>query len=318
MDISKSISYRGLEVNGVALQSGTVLRGISIEQADYSDVTVDAYVEKRAGTDGMHASDVFLGARQVSLNGHIYATSVAELFDYLHVVRSVFSPTSAYGDDPGSGGFLPLHFQQSTLDLASFSGGIVPLFMNLRPRVPPRFQIIRDRQNSSANWYARPTSTPWSAQLWAKDPRVYVDPAQSLDMTAGPPALWQVQNAINRGDYESPLNIILVIGSTQPPAGAKFQVKGLNNIDMTITIEQKANTVYRWMGNDRVLLVEDVAQSTLILRMDLVSFATSNHKPMVPASINPSSRPFSTPVNWYRSGNILQPGSRLFWNEAFA
>ena len=43
------------------------------------------------------------------------------------------------------------------------------------------------------------------------------------------------------------------------PARCKtFRVTGLNNVDMTIKIETKANVIYRWMGDDRVLMTQDM------------------------------------------------------------
>lgn len=322
MDISKSISYRGLELNGAALEPGRVLRGIAVEAVDYSNVDVVGYTEKRAGSDGVHASDVYLGGRTVQLSGHIYATSLAEMFDFLHVIRSVFSPTSAYQQSPGDRGFLPIHFQQSTLDDESFPGGVVPLYMNVRPARPPVFAINRDRQDSNKNGHGqRPTAMPWSVNLLAKDPRVYVDPSRSVDVSGAAGASNVAGSAINRGDYETPLNIMLVIGAAVPAVGS-FRVTGFNGIDMTIKIEAKANTVYRWMGDDRVLMTEDISAGAgtapLVLRMDLVTFATKNRKPMVPASINPPARPFSTPFHYWRTGAALAAGSRLFWSEAFA
>lgn len=320
MDISKSILYRGLELNGAALQTGRVLRGIAVESVDYSNITVEGYVEKRAGSDGMHASDVYLGARAIELAGHIYATSLAEQFDFLHVLRSVFSPTSAYQQSPGDRGFLPLRYLQSTLDTDSFSAGLVPLYMNVRPARPPRFSIARDRQDSSNGHHGqRPTATPWSVQLLAKDPRVYVDPDQSIDI-AGAAASNVAGSAMNRGDYETPLNVMLIIGGSAPPVGT-FRITGLNGIDMTIKIEAKANVVYRWFGDDRVLMTQDITGGVttrpLILRMDLVTFASLNRKPMVPADINPPARPFTSSFHFWKTVT-LAAGSRLFWSEAFA
>lgn len=323
MDISKSISYRGLEINSAALQTGRVLRGIAVENVDYSEVDATSYSEKRAASDGMHVSDVYLGGRSVDLSGFIYTTSLAEMFDFLHVLRAIFSPTSAYQDSPGDRGFLPMHFTQPTLDTTSFPGGIQPLFMYLRPMRGPRFAINRDRQDQSGTHHnQRPVATQWSASLIARDPRVYVDPAQSHAVDTDLTNIWVSGQAVNRGDYESPLNIMLVTGSTPPPVGAVFKVKGLNNIDMTIKMLPTANIIYRWMGSDRVLMTEDieggVGSKPLILRMDLVEFATLNRRPMVPADILPASRPYSTEVLWLKTGNFLLPGSRLFWNEAFA
>jgi hypothetical protein len=320
MDISKPIVYRSVDLNSVLLETGRVLRGISVENIDYSDVEAVGYTEKRAAADGMHASDVYLGARGVNLSGHVYATDLAEMFDYMHVLRSVLSPTSAYQESPGDRGFLPMRFQQPTLDEESFPGGAVLLYMNLRPLGNVRFQITRDRMDSSKQSNGtRPTAIPWQGRLFAKDPRVYVDPAQTVSLVGGPHAL-TTGAAINRGDYETPLNILLAIGAL-PGAAKTFHLTGLNGIDMTITIENKANTVYRWFGDDRVLMTQDVTggadTAPFVLRMDLVTFATRNRRPMVPASINPPSRPFSTAFQ-YSSTAVFGAGSRLFWSEAFA
>jgi hypothetical protein len=112
MDLHKPVRYRGFHLNDAAQQTGRVLKGTTLEQADYSNVPSVGYMEKRAGADGMHASDVFLGPRYIDLNGHLYATNLAEMFDGLHTLRAVFSPTSAYQESPGDKGFLPLEFFQ--------------------------------------------------------------------------------------------------------------------------------------------------------------------------------------------------------------
>ena len=92
---------------------------------------------------------------------------------------------------------------------------------------------------------------------------------------------------------------------------------------MTIKIENASPTSsYRWFGDDRVLMTQDVAggvaTNPLILRMDFVTFATKNRRPMVPASINPPTRPFTTAFTYYADGCHAAAGSRLFWSEAFA
>ena len=327
MDISKPIKYRGLDINGVTLQTGRTLSGIAVESVDYSSIDTVGYTEKRAGSDGMHASDVYLGGRIVDMGGHIYASSLNEAFDFLHVMRATFSPTSAYQQSPGDRGFLPLEFQQGTNDVGSFPGdldeggtlppGIVPLYMNVRPMDSLKFSIQRDRQDNSRAVKPRPTAIPWATRLLAKDPRVYIDPPQIKDLAGGPHAATDAY-AINRGDYETPLNIIL--NMTAATAGS-FHITGFGGVDMTIKIEAKANTVYRWFGDDRVLMTQDVSGGVTtrpyVLRMDLVSFIGLNRKPMVPASINMVNGEFQTKYT-YSSTVVLGPTSRLFWNEAFA
>jgi hypothetical protein len=329
VDIAKPIVYRSLNVNSAMLETGRVLRGISVERVDYSSVEATGYTEKRAGSDGLHASDIYLGGRRIDMSGFIYATNLSELFDFLHTLRSVFSPTSAYQDDPGARGFLPMYFQSLTEDTDSFPAlpgppplpaGSVPLYMNVRPVRPPSFEIVRDRQQKADANGGRPTALPWQVSLLAKDPRVYIDPGKFVDIS-GAPAANVAGAATNRGDYETPMNILLAIGAA-PAAGASFRLTGLNGIDMTIAIESKANVVYRWFGDDRVLMTQDVTggvtTNPLVLRMDLVTWATKQRKPMVPASINPPAKPFSTPFHYWKTVATLGPGSRLFWSEAFA
>jgi hypothetical protein len=313
MDLSKAVLYRGVPVNDAVLIPGKVLRGTTIETADYSGVQGIGYTEKRAAMDGVHASDVYLGPRDVTLQGLIYAENSAQLFDYLHTLRAIFSPTSAYQQSPGDRGFLPLQFQQPTGDTESFPGGVIPLQLFIRPRSLPSFQIARDRTGGVAT---RPQTMPWSVALWAKDPRVYVDPAQSFSVSGGPHTN-VAGAAINRGDYESPLNVQINI-STAPAAGQTVRIQGFN-VDMTIKLLAEANRTYRWYGDDRVLMVQDStnANAAQVLRMDLVAFATKNRKPMVPAAINPPVKPYTSSFT-YSSTVALGSGSRLWWYEAFA
>lgn len=331
MDISKSIIYRGLDINAASLQTGRVVRGITVESVDYSDIEVVGYTEKRAAADGIHASDIYYGRRKIVLNGLIYSTTLSEMFDYLHTLRSVFSPTSAYLDDPGDRGFLPINYYQLSSDtisfpailaappLPAFPAGTVPLYMNVRPITPLRFQIVRDRQVREGKGAS---SMPWSVHLIAKDPRVYIAPETQVDISGAPNATQINGSAVNRGDYETPLNVQLVIGTSVPVANASFHIVGLNGIDMTIKVEQKANTIYRWMGDDRVLMTEDTSNglgsAPQVLRMDLVTFATKQRRPMVPASIFPPSKPFSTAYHYWRTNLTLAASSILWWGEAFA
>jgi hypothetical protein len=88
---------------------------------------------------------------------------------------------------------------------------------------------------------------------------------------------------------------------------------------MTIKIEAKANTIYRWYGDDRRLMTQDALNPNLpeSLRMDLVTFAGRNQHPHAPAEINPSQRPFASDFR-YTCSVPLATGSRVWWNEAFA
>lgn len=313
MDLTKPITYRGLNLNDVT-QHNRVLRGISVENVDYSGVEGVGYMEKRAGADGMHASDVFLGPRMISMSGLIYATSLAELFDRLRLLRVTFSPTSAYGESPPDKGFLPFRYSQPTEDGDSFPGGEIDLMIYARPRGLPQFTLTRDRL---IGIQTKAQAIPWVAGLLAKDPRVYVDPAQTEDIAGAANPGGTTLQAVNRGDYESPVNIMLVVGAA-PGAAGTFRLQGFG-ADMTITIENKANVIYRWRGDDRTLMTQSALNPNAAeaLRMDLVRFAGKRQVLLAPAEINPAQRPFSSTYT-YSSTVPLAAGSRIFWNEAFA
>jgi hypothetical protein len=264
----------------------------------------------------------------VTLNGLIYATTVPELYDWLHLIRSTFSPTSAYQQSPGDQGYLALLYSQPTSDVQSWDGvaaGEVKGQINLQMFVRPldgsaRSTLNRDRITRNGGTSPGPTALPYSVRLSAKDPRVYASPQQVKDVSGVHSALTSGV-AKNRGDYESPLDILLVVGSTAPSAPNNvFVLKGFG-VDMTITLEAaKANRVYRWYGNDRVLMVTDSTggpDAPPALRMDLVKFATKVTRPMVPAQINPPTKPFTSSYQ-YSCAYSLGAGSRMFWYEAFA
>ena len=190
------------------------------------------------------------------------------------------------------------------------------LVMYVRPSSSLHFTIIRDRIRATGGKLA--AATPWSIRLWARDPRVYVTPIKVWDLSGGP---WtnQAGSAVNRGDYETPLNILLVKAAA-PGAGKTVRIFNGFGIDMTITLLNQANMIYRWYGDNRVLMTQDSSagpNSPETLRMDLVTFATQKRKPMVPALINPPSKPFTSTFT-YTTTVALDTGSRLFWSEAFA
>ena len=321
MDLSAPVSYRGYPINSL-VENGRVVKGVVIEAVDYSDVPARGYSENRAASDGTHASDVYNGPRRIDMTGFIYEPTLAELFDALHVMRAVFSPTSAYTESPIERGFLPLLYSEPTTKTTSFAGGLISLKMLARPDSNLRFNITRDRLTDKAlvdgsssvrKAGLRPTVISWGARLICKDPRVYVATDKTFPFL-GTQATLLAGAAPNRGDYETPLDIFLYPVGT---SSGIFQLTGLNGIDMTITVEAKADTIYRWFGNDRVLMTQTGGVSSpWVLRMDLVKFDSVNRKPMIPAKINPS-QPYE--ATFQRKHTVdLAAGSRLQWSEAFA
>lgn len=317
MDLSKAIDYRLANLNNAALMDGQrVLHGSTVEKADFSVVPGVGYQEKRAEGDGSWASDVYLGPRQVALQGMLYAETQADLFDMLRKHRVAFSPTAALAEDPVNFGFLPLTYTQPTTDGVSFPGGIINLALYCRPTSGLVFDITRDRLPGTNT--TRPQALPWRATLYCKDPRVYIVPEQQFPVQKTSGTTMVAAKATNRGDYESPLNVILATGPTAPAAGI-CHITGFNGIDMTIKIEAKANVTYRYSGVDRILTTLDTTSPSSLpaLRADLLTFVGKNRKPMVPAKVTSLLRPFQADFQ-YSITTDLVAGSRLWWNEAFA
>jgi hypothetical protein len=240
------------------------------------------------------------------------------MFDALHTLRAVFSPTSAYQEDPGDKGFLPLEFVQPTTHVESFPTGLIPCYLLARPSQSLAFTINSSRQSREGKGA---NATAWTGRLIAKDPRVYISPGQSIPINgAAKPTAGADILATNRGDYDAPFSIQLVI-TTAPGSVGTFHLTKLNGIDMTITIPNVANRTYRWFGDDRVLMSQDttggVTTNPLNLAMSLVTFNGNNRRPMVPASINPHDQPYAPPLS-YTCTVPLAAGSMLFWSEAFA
>ena len=313
MDLSKPIGYRGMPINTLT-ETGRTLKGVVVENADYSDVVGVGYTEKRAAADGIHASDVYLGPRGIDLSGFIYAVDLSDLFDTLHLMRAAFSPTAAYQESPGDRGFLPLTFSQPTGKLTDFPEGVINLMMLARPERNLRFTLNRDRLTDKGLVLGAPGSSKagvrasvigWAARLVCKDPRVYVQDEQQQELSGTQTVIGKT--AINRGDYETPMHMSLIAADA---TAGKFTLTGLNNVDMEITLEAgKSGYTYRWFGDDRVLMTQKTINDPLVLRMDLVKLGTANRKPMV----SPGGRAYQ-----YSHTANLAAGSRLFWSEAFA
>lgn len=303
MDLSRAIVYRGFNLNGVTQYAAqTMWYGSMVESVRMGNVPGVGWTEKRSLGDGNDASDVFLGTRRVQLQGHVYGRVLAEMFDFQQELMTVLSPTASYMANPAEFGYNPLYYAVPTLDvtwLPDENGDrLRTLYVNVRPLATPSVDIIRDSTGGQPDLGA---GIAWSVTLEAKDPRVYVFPDREVSLYgAGPPYNGTFNN---RGDYPSPLNILLVVPANTT-ATYQFTGGGSNMyIDIPTSSVQQA---FRYDGYLRVLTVE--SNGTEVLRMDLLRF------------VNETTHPAIQPGNsdWTFTGPGLAPGSRLFWSEAYS
>lgn len=306
MDLTRPVSYRSLQLNDSGSTGGGPITGIQLDSVDYSDVPGVGYSEKRSMDDGFDSSDVFLGARRVQLQGTVYGASRANLYDRLQDLRYAFSPTAAYASDPGDFGYLPLNFDVPTNDNrwpAEASGlRFIPQALRVRPSRLPQWSVVRDRTGGVDTGMAM----QFMVQCDAKDPRVYAQTEQDhsswVGRTVNPtPA----PSMLNRGDYPSPLNILLAA-----PAGAAAAtldiVIGSSNMHLKMPASASAQ-VLRYDGTKKVVTLQ--VGSVVSLRMDLLSFTAGTTHPL----IIPGANSFT-----YSRGVAIGAGSHMWFWESWA
>lgn len=214
MDLSAAIVYNGLTALPPSASPSAPKSGVEFESVDISDITTDAYMDRRALQDGADVSDVYLGMRSVRIQGAAFGTSKGHAFDQLQAVLHAFSPTIAYNADTANRGFLAFQFQQTTISTSVWTAGYVPMQFYLRPLSPPRYTINRA---ATADTRGRGFSVPFTAQLVARDPRKYAQTAQSVSIsTATSP------NVPHRGDYPTLPIITMTITSAGSSAFTVF------------------------------------------------------------------------------------------------
>lgn len=305
MDLTKPVSYRGILLNAAGTpEAGAAIAGVRLTEVKFTDVGVHGYVEKKSLSDGMDASDVYMGQRNVALVGEVFAEDKGWLFDYLDALRLKFTPTDAYAEDPDKRGYLPLYFQTMTKYTSHWPGGVVDRMLFCRPTTQPdhSIQLAAISENNSRGYVV-----PFSARLEAKDPRFYY--IDSID--ASLPGIGGGSGTFtNRGNYYTPLNFILQPSTT---GGGTFLFSGVgSNFDCTIP----AGTVGRIVRVDSLNKVVTLTENDIeTLRMDLINFNAGTTWPQVPPTPEGDS-----PAGWSWSSSVSLDGavSRAFFNEAWA
>lgn len=209
MDLTRPISYplgspREFDFNSLDLGAGTdATDGCSVDHVEMGDVQIVGYTEKAALKDGQDASDVYEGARQITLHGTLYGRTRGALYANLRTMRYAINPRLAYNESPPDRGYLPLAFYEPTDDTSEWPGGLIPMMAKVR--AVTGVQVTFDRSASGGN-DGQGINLPYSVSFQAKDPRIYaLDRVEEyISGASGSPTL------INRGGLQVPLNIILV------------------------------------------------------------------------------------------------------------
>jgi hypothetical protein len=281
------------------------------------------FTEKRAQDDGLDASDVYMGARYLSLSGSLYGDTPGDLFDRLQHLRTALTPTTAYDMDKDDYGYIPLTFSMPTLDPA-FSGGVKELEFRARPIGQPQFTVRRDTGAfagggmqggtgpGASNLGEKGGGIAWRTTFECKDPRMYVRPQVWVNFTGNTPAT----NISNRGDYPAPLDVLLGVTSSGADSSIEIDIGGGTII---IKLPSLVNAVVRYSGELKVLTVQSSGSSTDVLRMDLLSFGSEKTHPKVPPNdLWPPIVANTYAVRMKGAAAVLSAGTRMMYSESFA
>jgi hypothetical protein len=299
MDLKAPVTYRGLDLNTTTRIPGGGISGTQLNAVDLSTVSGVGYSEKRALGDGRDASDVYLDARRIAMQGQVYGLTRAEVYDLMRQVAAIFNPVLAFDEDPVLQGFLPMTFHEPS-GLAAFTPDGMDLLIYVRPIAQPSFQISRDLLGGADS---KGGTILYQVVLEAKDPRLYVaDPVYVAFVGTG-----ATSALANRGDYASPLTIQLHVPAA---LGAGTVTVTLNGQTIVITVLDSAvDQDYVYDGAKKLLTLTKAGVTTL--KMSLL------------ATAHPKVNPGANTITWASTINLpagagLATSSFATFAEAFA
>lgn len=249
VDLTQAVAYNGYTFPGITASPTGPSSGAAIERIDASWVETVGYDDKRALQDGKDAADTFLGERRVVINAGIYGSTRGATFDSLADVAAAFHPVTAYAADETNLGFLALDFYRptgeiSTWPTSTFPYGI-PLRLYCRPIQPVTYRFVRDETGGVDG---KGMAIKADINLWAKDPRFYLQTSQSIAITAS------TQTVTYRGDYRS----FPVVSFTMSAAGSSVAqivvAGGTVKIDLSGTTTGSYQIEY---ANRRIIKTSD-------------------------------------------------------------
>lgn len=319
MDLTRSVTYRGFNLNSIVMEDGSrALFGSEIRSVQLGGVEGVGYTEKRALGDGLDAADVWLNRRVINISGAIYGRTRYELFDQVSALSGAFAASSAYQSSAlGQKGYLPLVFFTPTNDFVGQPNIVMSKVIYARPLVTPQitFQI-----DSTGGPDDSPGSVLWSVSLEARDPLIYAQGLSSLSLyNLG--AFTTSGEIHNLGNYRTSFRIRLVTGVT---AGGTVRVQGLNT-DSTFVVPAvsagESSQIINYDSREKLVTrAVPAASGAPFARMDLLTFAAGfSH-----GSINPDTDPQGEPdqgtdfIIDVSSNSLLALGSDITWRSAWA
>ena len=141
------------------------------------------YIDKRAVDDGVDVGDSYFGGRQVALIVAVFGSTKEDFHSKIQELSNVMRINPRYYDS--SYGFRDLTFSQPTIDTSTYTSGLAPLRMIVRPLNIPAINYDQTHSISqSLISNGRGFSTVVRLDFLAKEPYRYRQDQQSISISA--------------------------------------------------------------------------------------------------------------------------------------
>lgn len=155
--------------------------GYKVLAASVGESNAVGYVDKRAVDDGIDIGDSYLSGRQVALVVGVFGSSLADFHSKVQTLSNTMRVNPRYYDS--SYGFRNLNFSQATIDTTTYSTGIAPLRMIVRPMGIPEVSYDSSHSINPNIGTARGFSGRVRLNFLAKEPYRYRQDQRSISVS---------------------------------------------------------------------------------------------------------------------------------------
>jgi len=175
-----------LNLNSIAASEVTASvgprSGYRVIASTIGDATAVGYVDKRAVDDGIDIGDSYLSGRQVSLVVGVFGSTLADFHSKLQTLSDTMRINPRYYDS--SYGFRNLTFSQATIDTSTYSTGLAPLRMIVRPMGIPAVNYDSTHSiNPNIGTTSRGFAASTRLNFLAKEPYRYRQTQRSISVS---------------------------------------------------------------------------------------------------------------------------------------
>ena len=176
-----------LDINSIASSDVTTASGprsgYKVMASSFGAANAVGYVDKRAVDDGVDTGDAYLTGRQVDISCAVFGSTLADFHSKIQALSNAMRLNPRYYDS--SYGFRDLKFSQATIDTTTYSDGIAPLRMIVRPMGVP--SVVYSQSDSIEHSISPSVSRGFSATMtlsfMAKEPYRYRQTQRSISVS---------------------------------------------------------------------------------------------------------------------------------------